>query len=923
MKKIKLTSFLLFILINLSQALPLKVVNLTCEENTNPLGVDKENPLLSWQLDSNEKNQYQKAYEIMVSTDAQKLLQGKALVWKSGYVKSDESLFIPYSGRKLKPFTRYYWKVRAYNQNNEVSEWSDIAWWETSMLKAEDWKAEWIFDGSKAPENEDDFYKDNPAPQFRKTFNVDQKIKSARLYIAGIGYYEASLNGEKIGDHVLDPGWTNYDKEILYSTYDVTKQLKSGNNCIGVILGNGFYNPQPMPIFKRLRDFLTIGQPCLKAQLLITYQNGKQETIYTDESWKFNYGPIIRNNVYFGERYDAREELTGWNTTEYNDNNWKQAILVVNPPKGVLRTQMQPPIRIREVIHPKRMTETRRGEFVIDMGQNFAGVARIKVKGPKGTRITLRYGEDVYSDGSLNVMTSVAGQHKTVWNANQEKPGAPQTAWQEDSYVLKGEGDEIWSPRFTFHGFRYVEITGWPGRPTLDNIEGLRLCSDLEPTGDFSSSNELLNKLHKMIDYTFLSNVFSVESDCPAREKFGYGGDIVGVSRTYCYFYNMRNFYTKAIRDFGNDQRPSGGFTETAPYNGIGDFGTGAKGVGPIGWQLAFGFLQKQLYDYYGDKRIVTDYYPLLKKQVEYLTSESKDFIIDRCINDHESLDKRIPALFATAHFYHHAILIREFAQICNLKNDFQKYDQLAKNIKNAFIKNFVNTQNGCIGNRTPAEQAFGIFYGLIPDGLKDKVIEQLYASIAERDYHITSGIFGTPVLLTVLSDLNRNDIAYKIVTQKDFPGWGHMINSGATTIWETWKYSDNTYSQNHPMFGSVGEWMYQSLGGIKSGAPGFKEIIIKPQPAKDLKWTKCSYNSVRGKIVSNWKVENGVYKLSVTIPANTKAKVYIPSSSNQIKENGKSVSQDSNIKVMGETDGFCCLEVASGTYNFESKISN
>lgn len=899
----------------------LKVVNLTCEYMQNPLGIDVRNPLLSWQLQSDERGVFQSAYEIWVATDSLQLETGKGLVWKSGKVKSTENVNLAYAGKGLRPFTRYYWKVRAYDRAGDVSAWSETAWWETAMLADNDWKAEWISDGSKAPEKEVDFYKDNPAPMFRKVFHVKDDVACARLYIAGIGYYEASLNGEKVGDHWLDPGWTNYAKEILYSTYDVTSCLKKGTNCMGVILGNGFYNPIPMPIFRNLREYLTIGQPCLKAQLRIVYKNGKVETLGSDADWTCSKSPILRNNVYLGEHYDAREEKNGWNTSLFQEKEgeWKKAIRVETPPVGRLTPQMQPPVRIREVIRPKRMTETRPGEFVFDMGQNFAGVVRIKVKGEKGTQIKIRYGEDVYSDGSLNVMTSVAGQHKTIWNADWKTPGAPQTAWQEDSYILKGEGEEIWNPRFTFHGFRYVEITGWPGRPELEDIEGIRLSADLRPDGSFECSDPMLNRLHQVLDYTFLSNVFSVESDCPAREKFGYGGDIVGVSRTFCYFYNMHNFYQKAIRDFANDQRPSGGFPETAPYNGIADQGLG-EGSGPIGWQLAFAFLQKQLYTYYGDTRIVRQFYPALKKQVDFLYSQSKDYLIDRCINDHESLDVRIPALFATAHFYHHAILITEFAHLLNRSDDEKLYADLALHIKEAFIRNFVSA-DGQIGNGTPAEQAFGLYYGLVPDDKKNAVGDKLITSIAERDYHVTSGIFGVPVVLTVLDEMGRDDIAWRMVTQKDFPGWGHMLNSGATTLWETWKYSDNVYSHNHPMFGSVGEWLYQSLGGIQATAPGFKEFRVKPFFVKNLQWMNCRYQSVYGEIRSEWKMDNGCYILQVMVPVNTQAKVYLPAQAEQITEGNISLREVKNIRVVEEKSNSTCVEVPSGVYSFKIPI--
>lgn len=896
----------------------LQLKTLTCEYLENPVGVDAFSPVLGWQLTAETRNQSQTAYEIQVSLNEDNLQNEKGFVWRSGKVKSRQNVNIVYSGKRLKPFTRYYWRVRVYDQDGNASGWSQPAFWETAMLSPTDWKAQWITDGSKAPDREEDFYKDDAAPLFRKTFRPGKTVEEARLYIAGIGYYEASLNGKRIGDQLLDPGWTNYGKQILYSTYDVTSLIVSGENALGVMLGNGYYNPLPIRIFQPLREYLTIGRPCLKAQLRIKYTDDSVETVCTDESWKATTGPITRNNVYLGEYYDARNEIAGWDACPLDDSHWKPSVLLTEAPAGQLTAQMQPPIRVIEVIKPVRMTETRPGEFVFDMGQNFAGVARLKVSGPKGTTLKIRYGEDIYSDGSLNVMTSVAGQQKKVWNADWSTSGQPQTAWQEDVYTLKGEGTETWSPRFTFHGFRYIEITGWPGRPSLSDIEGVRLSSDLQKTGYFECSNPMLNRLNKVMDYTFHSNLFSVQSDCPAREKFGYGGDIVGTARTFCWFYDMENFYRKTIHDFANDQRPEGGMTETAPYNGIADRGLGDNS-GPIGWQFAFAFMQKQLYDYYSDLRTIKAFYPTLRRQVEFLRSKAVGNMIDNCINDHESLEERVPALFATAHYYHHVILLAEFAELTGQSKDAQTYSQLATAIKDTFIKEFLKPGTGEVANGTQAAQAFALFYNLIPENEKEAVFAFLLKAIEKRDGHIASGIFGVPAILEVLSRNNRNDIAYEMVTKKTFPGWGYMLESGATTLWETWQYSDNVFSQNHPMFGSVGEWFYQSLGGINATAPGFSKIRIKPQPAGDLTWVNCTYQSVNGPIVSNWKKEDKMFELQVTIPVNTTAQIFLPSSNlAEITENSRLLVAVPEIKTMGYSDGFTCVEVGSGSYIFK-----
>lgn len=864
-----------FLLILSAEASTISPANLRCEYTTNPIGIGIPSPLLSWELLSELNDQAQSAYEIQVTTSEEHLLQGKSLLWKTGIKRSSQTANIPYEGKTLRSFTRYYWRVRVYNTQGEPSQWSTPAFFETSMLQPSDWKAHWIGNGTPPPQRDEDFYKPDPAPLLRKTFSIRKTVKDARLYIAGVGYYEASLNGNRVGDHVLDPGWTNYGKQVLYATYDITSQIHQGNNAIGIILGNGFYNPIPMRVFRPLREYLTIGRPCVKAQLRITYADGTTETILTDTSWKTAPSPIIKNSTYLGEVYNANNEIPGWDSSVFNDNDWNKASIAIGP-AGELAPQMQPPIRITEIIKPRRMTETRPGEFIFDMGQNFAGVARIHVRGNKGDTIRIRYGEDIYSDGSLNVMTSVTGQVKKVWDADWSQPSHPPTAWQEDIYILKGEGEETWSPRFTFHGFRYVEITGWPGRPTLSHIEGLRMNADLPRTGTFECSNDMFNKLNKAIDYTFLSNVFSVQSDCPAREKFGYGGDIVGIARSFLWFYDMENFYRKAIQDYANDQRPSGGMTETAPYNGIADQGLG-EDSGPIGWQLAFGYMQKQLYEFYANIRTIQHYYPTFRKQVEFLRTKAVDNIIDRCINDHESLEERIPALFATAHYYHHVILLAEFARLLNKKQDEATYTRLAQDIKQSFIHKFLQPGTGKVGNHTQGAQAIALYYNLLPPDETPAALNQLLKAIEARDGHIAAGIFGVPALLTVLQQNNLSHIAYEMVNKRTYPGWGHMIQSGATTIWETWKYSDNVYSHNHPMFGSVAQWFYQSILGINPAAPGFKEIIIRPQPAGDLTWAKGTYHSIHGPIQTHWEINDGTFTLHLTIPPNTTAKVYLP----------------------------------------------
>jgi len=889
-----------------------QVTGLTCEYQKEQAWIETPRPRFSWVLTASERNQSQLAYEILVSSSLADIKALKGTAWNSGRINSNQSSLVEYGGQALHSFTRYYWRVRVIDQNELVSAWSEPAWFETAMLSPDDWKASWVSDGSKQFERDEDFYKDDRMPLFRKSFSISKKIESARLYISGLGYYEAYLNGKKIGNHVLDPGWTTYSKEVLYVVHDVTSLIRNGNNVSGIMLGNGWYNPLPLRLFSRfnLRDVQETGRPCVKAEIHIRYADGSVEKILTDNSWDTAAGPIVRNNVYLGEHYDAQLEQTDWLSGKLN-GVWAKA-RVVGGPSGELHLQMQPPIRVTKVIKPVRIAEVKPGVFIADMGQNFAGVAQIRVKGKKGTQVKLKYGEDLLADGSLNYLTTVAGQIKEIWKMNGG-PGAPPTAWQEDRYTLKGSGTEVWSPRFTFHGFRYVEITGWPGKPDLNSIEGLRMNADLPSSGEFSCSNPMFNQLHKTIQWTFLSNVFSVQSDCPGREKMGYGADIVTTANAFLYNFTMANFYRKTIRDFANEQDADGGITETAPYTGIHDRGYGGRS-GPLGWQLAFPYAQKQLYTFYGDKRIIADYYDEFLHQMEFLQSHAVDGLFHWDISDHEALDPRPEAFTAAAFYYHHALLAQEFASILQKKEDEEKFRKLAEQIKQRIVRKYLVPGTGRFDNATQSAQLFALWYDLSPE--PEKSFEVLMSEFKRHQDHLSAGIFGVMMMFDVLRERNQNEVAYKIANQRDFPGWGYMLSKGATTLWESWEYPDNAPSQNHPMFGSIDEWFYRSLLGINPAAPGFERITIKPQPAGDLTWAKGSYESIKGKIESDWKIEGGKFILRIAVPGNTTATVWIKcKDANAIKESGKLTTG------LKSEQGYAIVEVGSGNYIFETDL--
>lgn len=886
---------------------PLQVTQLTCEYLENPLGIDVAKPRLSWTLSATARQQTQSAYEIVLHTDQKLLEQNKAALWTTGKIQSSQNLHIEYAGPALQSFTRYFWKVRVYNQSGEASEWSKTAWFETAMLQATDWKARWINDGSTPPAQEEKYYADDPMPMFRKQFSTAKKISAARLYISGLGYYEAFLNGQKIGDHVLDPGFTTFRKQALYVVYDVTGQIQKGQNTFGVQLGNGWWNPLPLRMFGRwnLRDYQETGRPCLRAEIHLTYSDGSKEIIASNDTWETAPSHILRNNVYLGEHHDARLQRP------FNEAKpWAKASLTKGP-SGELTAQMQPPIRITKTLRPRSIKAIGKDTFLVDMGQNFAGVASIKVKGAAGTKITMRFGEDTLKNGELNWWTSVAGQIKEAWRVNGG-PGAPKTAWQKDEFILRGDPTaETFTPRFTFHGFRYIEIVGWPGTPTLDAITGLRMNSDLPLHGSFECSNPMFNQLHEVIQWTFLSNVFSVQSDCPAREKMGYGADMVVSSEAFLYNYDMAHFYGKAVRDFANEQRPEGGITEIAPFTGIADRGYGDLS-GPLGWQLGFPFLQKKLYEFYGDKRVIEQYYPAFERQMAFLQSKAVDNLFYWDISDHEALDTKPEALTAAAFYYHHALLMAEFSTILGKKEATEKYQKLANNIKGAIQRRYQVNGTGRFDNGTQAAQLFGLWYKLAPD--RKLALEELYKEFQRHNMHLSTGIFSTKYLFDVLREENLNEWAYQIANQRDYPGWGHMLAGGATTLWETWAYPDRAPSQNHPMFGSISEWFYRSLLGINPAAPGFSKVIIKPQPAGDLTWAKGAYQSVNGKIESEWKIQGNSFSLRVSVPANVQAEVWV-----KCKENGRVTENGVALSGLKYRDGYAVVEVGSGEYRFET----
>ncbi len=918
-----------------SNAAEIYAVALRCESFRDPLGIDSARPRLSWRLQPTHpdaRGLRQMAYEVRVASTPE-ILEGRGDLWDSGFVESAEQLEIEYDGEPLTSGLGCHWKVRVWDGAGNNSPWSMPAHWEMGLLGESDWHGDWIDAGEPEPASRAEFYADHPAPLLRREFELTKPVARARLYAAGLGYYELRLNGDKVSDHVLDPAWTSFAKRVPYTSHDVTAMLRPGGNGLGAMLGNGWFNPLPLQMWGRIniREHLVTGQPRLIAQLRIDYEDGTSESIGTDDSWTHHPGPIMRNSVYLGEAYDAREEQPGWDLPDFDADAWLPAVSVADrpgpTPLGPLQSQAVEPIRITDRLRPVRVTEVSRGTFIFDMGQNFAGWARLRVKGPRGTRVRMRFGELLYPDGTLNPMTAVAGQIKGA-NADgtpRGGPGAPPVAEQIDSYILSGDGVETYTPRFTFHGFRYVEVTGFPGQPDADAIEGLRLNTDVDHTGSFSSSDGTLNRIQEMVQWTLLSNLFSVQSDCPAREKFQYGGDIVATSEMATLNYDFANLYAKTVRDHadavqGDAARGEGWITETAPFVGI-SADNYVSDAGPIGWGLAHPLLVAQLYQYYGNRRIVREQYDVARRWVDLYADHADGYIVERGLSDHESLDPKPVELTATAHYLQAARLVGRLAQILGKAEDQTRFEALAANIEDAFVERFLVPGTGVFDTGTQACQATALTMGVVPEEERKAAIARMVDQVVvEHGGHVATGIFGTKYLLEQLTRAGHADVAFDMVKKTSFPGWGHMLERGATTLWEHWEYSDNTYSHNHPMFGSVSEWFFKGIGGIRphEEAVGFDRFYVEPNPVGDVSWAQTEIRGARGRIESNWYRENGELHMTVQVPVNARAQIRVPTTDAAgVTEGGSPAGEAAGVRALASDPGYARFLVGSGTYRF------
>ncbi len=752
-----------------------------------------------------------------------------------------------------------------------------------------------------------------PARMLRKEFAVEKKVRRAMVYYSGLGSSELYLNGAKVGDHVLSPGLTDYDKHVLYETFDVTRQLVAGRNAMGLMLGNGrYYAPRGDA---RTRNF---GYPKAMVQLDIEYEDGSRASVASDESWKLTTaGPIRANNEYDGEEYDARMELAGWSRAGFDDAKW-EAARMVPAPAGATVSQMAEPLRVTETLKPVSVKQLRPGVYIFDMGQNMVGWCRLRVSGPRGTQVTLRHAETLNPDGSLYV-------------ANLRSARAA------DTYTLKGAGVEVWEPRFTYHGFRYVEMTGFPGQPGTAALEGRVVHDDMARAGDFTSSNDLLNRIHHNMFWGIRGNYRSIPTDCPQRdERQGWLGDRSQVSRSESYMFDIAAFYTKWTTDLADSERPNGSIPDVSPnywplYND------------DLTWPSTFLFVPGMLYDQYGDRRVLENNYPAMKKWIDYIRTFvtpdgliSKDQYADWCVppEDPKLIHSQDPAritdktLIASSYYYELLRLMARYARLLDKPTEAADFEMLAARVNTAFEKRFFKPADNIYDNGTQTSSILPLYFQMVPAGKRAAVLAGLTRRIEQESHgHVGTGLVGAQWLMRTLSDNGFADIAYQIATQKTYPGWGYMVERGATTIWELWNgdtADPAMNSGNHVMqIGDLAVWMYEYLAGIRPDPekPGFQHILIRPYPAGDLSFVRASHHSMYGTIASAWKRAGGSFTLDVTVPPNTAATVWIPAKDvAAVTESGRPAGSARGVKFVRAEGGNAVFEVESGTYSFVAR---
>lgn len=830
-------------------------LHLRCNDLDNPLGVETPRPRLSWRLVPGGHGQRQTGYEIRVASTREALDRGEADLWASGEVASLGTLGATYAGVPLRSRQSAWWQVRSRDAAGAFGPWSEPACWEMGLLKAGDWRARWIAPVEYALNTP------SPAPYLRRTIALSGSIRKARAYIAGLGYHELSINGQRIGDDLLAPAFSRYDRTIYYQTRDVTAALRAGANTIGVILGNGWYNCFTAEVW----DFKQApwrAQPKLRFQLEIEFEDGRRQTVASDTNWRSATGPIVFDGLRNGETYDARLEQPEWDRPRFDEASWKP-VRIVPPPGGTMRSQQFPPIRVTGTLRPRSCREVKPGVWIADLGQDIAGWARLRATGPAGTEITLRYAEKLGADGDID-------PSNINWFI---KSGECQT----DRFILKGAGEELFEPRFTYHGFQYIQITGYPGSPSCEAIEGRVVHTDLLSRGEFVCSNPLLNAIQQAARWSTLGNYHGIPTDCPHREKNGWTGDAHLSAEQVLFNFNPVAAYRKWLRDFHDVQRDSGQLPGIVPTGGWGyNWGSGPA------WDSALILIPWYLYLYEGDTEGLAENYPFMKRYVDYMTSMATGHLVNFGLGDWcppvggAGAHKCPTEVTDTAYYFIDTHLLATIAAVLGRGADAKRYGQLAGRIRKAFQKRYLDPKTGLVTGNTQTSMACALYQGLVDEADQPAVFAALIAEVEAQKRHIDCGILGAKYLLHTLTDLGRADLAYAIATQTDYPSWGLWIAQGATTLWENW---DGKCSRNHHMYSDISAWFYRGLAGIMPdpSAPGFRRVIIAPNPVAGLEWVKAWHEAPQGRIVSNWSVREGLFRLDVEFPPDTEGEVHLP----------------------------------------------
>lgn len=898
MKKISL--LFLLILTCITGFAQLKVQDLTAETLTNPLSIDNPHPGFSWMLSSPQRNVMQTAYQIRVS-------MGKHEVWNTGKVASDQSLYIIYRGEALRPGQKYSWQVKVWDNSGRNSGWSEPATWQMGLLTPADWQAKWITPGYKEDSLE------HHCPLFRKEFSLNKKIRTATAYITAHGLYEAQINGRRIGDAYLTPGWTSYNKRLEYQAYDVAGLLRDGENAVGATLGDGWYrghvgyDPTPNLYGKDI---------ALLFQLHITYTDGTTATIVSDNSWKSSTGAIRSSEIYYGETIDARKAQKGWAEPGFNDKDW-YGVKEEDFNKSNLIATINEPVKQHEVFKPVKIFKTKKGDQIIDFGQNLVGWVRLKVSGKAGDKIVLSHAEVMDKFGEF-------------YTENLR------SARSQDTYILSGNGEETFEPHFTWQGFRFVKVEGYPGEIKPGNFEAITLYSDMKPMGSFSCSNAMVNQLQHNIQWGQKGNFLDVPTDCPQRdERLGWTGDAQVFSRTASYNMNVKNFFSKWLKDVAADQYSSGAVPHVIP-----DVikRKGFEPGGSTGWSDCATIIPWNMYLAYGDKRVLENQYSSMKAWVDYMMHQSKNNLWNTgghfgdwlfySVNDDTDGESAITNKYLIAQcFYGYSTqLLIDAAKVLGKQEDVVFYSNLLAKIKDAYQREYV-TPNGLISSDTQTAYVLALQFDMLPENLRQQAAARLADNIARYGDHLTTGFLGTPYLCHVLSRFGYTNVAYKLLLQETYPSWLYPVKMGATTVWERWDgiKPDSTFetptmnSFNHYSYGAIGDWMYRVVSGIdtRQDEPGYKHITIKPHRGGNFTYANADYETPYGKVSSHWKLENGNFLLDVEIPANTTATVYVP-----VKDGSATINEDGEtLNGLKVEDGYAVVDEGSGSYSFSTAV--